>query len=110
VAERLYRSRHDRMLAGVAAGVADALDADPSLVRIAWALLVIFTGGIAFVVYVVMAIVVPEAPAGSNAMTPPPAGGEPGAASQSIVASGSSDSAGAAPVGAPGGLGLVGRP
>jgi phage shock protein PspC (stress-responsive transcriptional regulator) len=60
VADRLYRSRDDRMLAGVAAGVAEALDADPSIIRIAWALLAIFTGGIAFVVYIVMAIVVPE--------------------------------------------------
>lgn len=50
------------MLAGVAAGVAEVLDADPSIIRIAWALLTIFTGGIAFVVYVVMAIVVPEDP------------------------------------------------
>jgi phage shock protein C len=62
VADRLYRSRDDRMLAGVAAGVAEALDADPSIIRIAWALLAIFTGGIAFVVYIVMAIVVPEGP------------------------------------------------
>ena len=45
MAERLYRSRDDRMLAGVAAGVAETLDADPSLVRIAWALLAILTGG-----------------------------------------------------------------
>jgi phage shock protein C len=62
VAERLYRSRDDRMLAGVAAGVAETLDADPSLVRILWALLTIFTGGLAFLVYIVMAIVVPVAP------------------------------------------------
>ena len=64
MSERLYRSRGDRMLAGVAGGVAEALDADPSLVRIVWALLTIFTGGLAFLVYVVMAIVVPEAPEG----------------------------------------------
>lgn len=50
------------MLAGVAAGVAETLDADPSLVRILWALLAILTGGIAFLVYIVMAIVVPEGP------------------------------------------------
>lgn len=62
MADRLYRSRDDRMLAGVAAGVAEALDADPSIIRIAWALLMIFTGGIALVVYIVMAIVVPEGP------------------------------------------------
>ena len=81
MAERLYRSREDRMLAGVAAGVAETLDADPSLVRIAWALLAIFTGGIALVVYVVMAIGVPEAPddwqpSARAPGTPPP--GSPG--------------------------------
>jgi phage shock protein C len=56
----LYRSRDDRMLAGVAGGLAELWDADPSLVRIVWALLVPLTGGIALVVYIVMAIVVPE--------------------------------------------------
>ena len=64
MADRLYRSRDDRMLAGVAGGVAESLDADPSLIRIVWALLVILTGGIALVVYIVMAIVVPERPEG----------------------------------------------
>ena len=59
---RLYRSRDDRMLAGVAGGLAEIWDADPSLVRILWAILVPLTGGIALVVYVVMAIVVPEEP------------------------------------------------
>ena len=58
--DRLYRSRDDRMLAGVAGGLAEMWGADPALVRIIWALLVIFTGGIALVVYIVMAIVVPE--------------------------------------------------
>jgi phage shock protein C len=57
---RLYRSRRDRMLAGVAGGLAEMWGADPSLVRIIWALLVVFTGGIALLVYIVMAIVIPE--------------------------------------------------
>jgi len=48
------------MLAGVAGGLAETWDADPSLVRIVWALLVVFTGGIALLVYIVMAVVVPE--------------------------------------------------
>jgi len=57
---RLYRSRRDRMLAGVAGGLAEIWGADATLVRLIWALLVIFTGGIALVVYIVMAIIVPE--------------------------------------------------
>ena len=58
--DRLYRSRQDRMLAGVAGGLAESWDADPSLIRVIWALLVVFTGGIALLVYIVMAIVVPD--------------------------------------------------
>ena len=60
--DRLYRSRDDRMLAGVAGGLAEMWGADPSLVRVIWALLVVFTGGVALIVYIVMAIVIPEEP------------------------------------------------
>lgn len=68
--EHLYRSRDDRMLAGVAGGLAEIWDADPSLVRIGWALLAILTGGVALIVYIVMAIVVPEEPFGGWASDP----------------------------------------
>jgi phage shock protein C len=64
VTDRLYRSPDDRMLAGVAGGLAEMLDVDPSIVRIVWAVLVVVTGGLALLVYIVMAIVVPERPAG----------------------------------------------
>jgi phage shock protein C len=70
--DRLYRSRHDRMLAGVAGGLAETWDVDPSLVRIVWALLVIFTGGLALLVYIVMAIVVPEEGEADAAAWPAP--------------------------------------
>jgi len=60
VTERLYRSPDDRMLAGVAGGLAEMLHTDPSLVRIVWAVLIVLTGGLAFLVYIVMAIVVPD--------------------------------------------------
>jgi phage shock protein C len=69
--ERLYRSRDDRMLAGVAGGLAEIWDADPSLVRIVWALLVVVTGGLALLLYVVMAIVVPEGDAAPLDDAPP---------------------------------------
>jgi phage shock protein C len=59
---RLYRSRTDSVLGGVAGGVAEYLDADPSIVRVIWAILAIVTGGIFVVVYIVMWIVVPEGP------------------------------------------------
>ncbi len=62
--DRLYRSPDDRMLAGVAGGLAEMVDIDPSIIRIVWAVLVVLTGGLALLVYIVMAIVVPERPIG----------------------------------------------
>ena len=59
---RLYRSRTDSVIGGVAAGLANYLNADPALIRIAWAILVVVTGGAALIVYIVCWIVVPEEP------------------------------------------------
>lgn len=72
--ERLYRSRTDRVLFGVAGGMADWLDVDPSVVRLVWALLVVF-GGAGLILYIIAAIVIPEEPY-EVPMAPPGAPGE----------------------------------
>jgi phage shock protein C len=59
---RLYRSNSDRRLAGVAAGVAEYLDLDPTLVRVLWVVSVFF-GGFTLLLYIVMAFIVPVEPA-----------------------------------------------
>jgi len=56
---RLYRSPDDRVFAGVAGGMAEAWDLDPALVRVGWAFLILVTGGLFLLLYVVMAVVVP---------------------------------------------------
>jgi len=56
---RLYRSRDDRMIAGIAGGLGDYLGIDPTLIRIGWVLL-FFAGGFGLLLYIVMWIVVPE--------------------------------------------------
>lgn len=58
---RLYRCRHDRRLAGVAAGVAEYFDLDPTLVRILW-FLTILLGGLGLLLYIGLAIIVPLEP------------------------------------------------
>jgi phage shock protein C len=58
---RLYRCRHDRRIAGVAAGVAEYFDLDPTLVRVVW-FLSIFFGGFGLFLYIAMAIIVPLEP------------------------------------------------
>jgi len=58
--KRLYRSRINRTVAGVCAGIADYFGWDPTLVRIAWILLTLL-GGSGILIYVILWLVVPEA-------------------------------------------------
>jgi phage shock protein C len=58
--KRLYRSRSDRTIAGVCAGIADYFGWDPTLVRIGWIVLTFF-GGSGILIYFVLWLVVPEA-------------------------------------------------
>jgi phage shock protein PspC (stress-responsive transcriptional regulator) len=63
---RLYRCRHDRRLAGVASGVAEFFDLDPTLVRVLW-FLSIFLYGLGVLLYVGLAIIVPLEPLSADA-------------------------------------------
>ncbi len=58
-ARRLRKSKDEKILFGVAGGVADYFDFDPVLVRVAWVLLSFATSGVALLVYIVMAFVMP---------------------------------------------------
>lgn len=58
---RLYRSRSDRMVAGVCGGLAQYLNVDPVLVRLGVVALALTTG-LGFLAYIVMAFVVPNRP------------------------------------------------
>jgi phage shock protein PspC (stress-responsive transcriptional regulator) len=55
----LYRSLHDRMLAGVAGGIADYLGVDATIVRIALVVLT-FIGGAGIPVYLAGWLLIPE--------------------------------------------------
>jgi phage shock protein C len=61
--KRLYRSRSDRTLAGICGGIAEYFGWDPTLVRAAWVLLTLL-GGSGIVLYLIMWLVMPEAPVG----------------------------------------------
>lgn len=64
---RLSRSTQDRMVAGVAGGLAEYIDVDPVFVRLAFVLGTIFGAGIGLLIYVIAWIVMP---AGDRAATP----------------------------------------
>lgn len=61
VSNKLTRSRDDKMLCGVAAGLADYLGLDPTLVRLAWVVAILLPGPnvIIVVAYLVLCIVIP---------------------------------------------------
>jgi len=60
--QRLYRSQVDRMLTGVAGGMAEYLRVDPVIVRMLWVVAVFLSSGVGLLVYVALAIVTPSAP------------------------------------------------
>jgi phage shock protein C len=61
--QRLYRSQRDRLVAGVAGGLADYFGVDPTLVRLAWLLATIFAlGPLALLIYLGCWLIVPNEP------------------------------------------------
>lgn len=57
--KRLYRSKKDKMIAGVCGGLAEYFDIDPVLVRVLFAITA-FMGGLGILLYILLAIVTPE--------------------------------------------------
>ncbi len=69
--KKLFRSNKDKMLGGVAGGLAEYFSIDPTLVRIIF-VVSLFAGGAGILAYIILWIVVPEEPfafAASNAGT-----------------------------------------
>ena len=60
--KKLMRSSRDKKLGGVCAGLAEYFDIDPTIVRVVW-LLAFLCAGAGFLVYIVLWIVLPLAPA-----------------------------------------------
>ena len=60
--KQLTRSTTNKMLTGLCAGLGEFLDIDPTLVRLAFALAFVATGGSVLLIYIVMALVVPPEP------------------------------------------------
>jgi phage shock protein C len=58
--KRLYRSKDDRMIAGVCGGIAEYFGIDPTLVRLLFVFGALGTVSGLFWAYLIMAIIVPE--------------------------------------------------
>jgi phage shock protein C len=59
---RIYRSQRERIFAGVAGGLAEYFDIDPTIVRLLWVLAVVTTGPLALFLYLLCAMIIPRDP------------------------------------------------
>lgn len=61
--KHLYRSRTNRMIAGICGGIAEYFELDPAIVRLIAVALLLFTGFFpAFFAYLILWIVIPQQP------------------------------------------------
>jgi phage shock protein C len=58
--KRLYRSKKERMLGGVCAGLGEHLDIDPTVIRLIWAVVTVLSFGTGIIVYILAWILIPE--------------------------------------------------
>ena len=65
ISKKLYRSRIDKMIAGISAGLAKYFDIDPTIVRVLF-VVSIFLGGGGILAYIILWIVIPEEPIITN--------------------------------------------
>ena len=59
--KRLYRSKKEKMLCGVCTGIAKYCNADPTVIRLLWALTSCFAPA-GIVAYIAAAFIIPEEP------------------------------------------------
>ncbi|MGH3337211.1 MAG: PspC domain-containing protein, partial [Propionibacteriaceae bacterium] len=71
---RLERSKSNRVLGGVCAGVANYLNMDPTLVRVLTVVISLFTG-VPVILYIIALFVIPEEGSQPTNPTYPPVGG-----------------------------------
>ena len=71
--KKLQKSRTDRMIFGVAGGLAHYFEVDVVLVRLLW-VLAVMTGGMGLLAYIIFALIMPEEPKSE----PASGGGYPG--------------------------------
>jgi phage shock protein C len=59
--KKLYRSMADRKLCGVCGGIAEYFDLDPTVIRLLWVVMTLFTAAFPGVLaYIICAIIVPQ--------------------------------------------------
>ncbi len=60
--KKLYRSKKNRIIAGVCGGIGEYFNVDPTLIRLLWLLISVMSAGSGIIAYVIAWIIIPEEP------------------------------------------------
>lgn len=61
--KRLYKSKENKIFTGVIGGIGEYFNFDPAFLRLAWVLVVVFTGFVpGIIAYLIAVFVVPQKP------------------------------------------------
>lgn len=64
--KKLTKSRDNRLVSGVLGGIAEYFGFDPSILRIIYAIAIFFGVGSPIILYIILALVIPEAPGSTH--------------------------------------------
>jgi phage shock protein PspC (stress-responsive transcriptional regulator) len=73
--KRLYRSKSERMIGGICGGMGAYMGIDPTVVRVIFVLITLFWP-FTLLLYLVLMLLIPDAPDSSTPPAPPPASKE----------------------------------
>lgn len=59
---KLYRSKKNKIIAGICGGIGEYFKIDPTLVRLLWLLISVMSMGAGLVAYIIAWIIIPEEP------------------------------------------------
>ena len=58
--KKLYRSKKNRIIAGVCSGIGEYFDIDPTIVRVLWVIGTLASMGFGIIAYILCWIIIPE--------------------------------------------------
>lgn len=57
--KRIYRSKKEKIIAGVCGGMAEYFNMDPTIMRLIWVIGTLITGGAGIIAYIIAWIIMP---------------------------------------------------
>lgn len=61
IEKKLLKSAVNRMICGVCGGIGEYFNVDPTVIRLIWVILSFFSVGAGIVIYIIAAVIMPDA-------------------------------------------------